>query len=81
MVFIPSPQTEYAFPLANDMEKEYHWIHRGMTLRDWFAGQALPAVLAGDYSADPEDQQTYEALVDIAYGIADKMLARREDET
>ena len=27
-----------AFPCENDAGKEYNWIKRGMSLRDWFAG-------------------------------------------
>lgn len=42
----------------------------GMTLRDWFAGQALAAcTIAGDATSD--------AAVGLAWRTADKMLARR----
>jgi hypothetical protein len=51
--------------------------HPGMTLRDWFAGRAMQAVvtgfLAGDQRGDLEHQHTAEA----AYAIADAMLAAR----
>jgi len=45
--------------------------HQGMTLRDWFAGQALAGVLANsndDYSEPPAKW---------AYAIADAMIAER----
>jgi len=45
--------------------------HGGMSLRDWFAGQALAGLLAGRgeyvWNAEPVD----------AYAIADAMLAER----
>ena len=48
--------------------------HVGMSLRDYFAGQAMAALVAfrGGYSA--HDAQT----ADTAYGIADAMLAERQ---
>ena len=49
---------------------------RGMTLRDWFAGRALEGRMAsGNWSASEE----YIANeVEVAYRIADAMLAERE---
>lgn len=35
-----------AFPFANDEDKNYNWISRGMTLREWLAGQALAGIMA-----------------------------------
>ena len=43
----------------------------GMTLRDWFAGQALIGELAAANMA------TSEALARCSYGMADAMLAER----
>lgn len=53
----------------------------GMSLRDWFAGQALVGILA-----EPTDAEGYavakEAVPDVcaadAYAIADAMIAARE---
>ena len=45
----------------------------GMTLRDWFAGQALKALSALVTTRGG----TSEALSKTAYGIADAMLAER----
>ncbi|MEC5289433.1 MULTISPECIES: hypothetical protein [unclassified Aurantimonas] len=46
----------------------------GMTLRDWFAGQALAAQGPG---AEYGDKITPEAYAKAAYAIADAMLAER----
>ena len=47
----------------------------GMSLRDWFAGQALAVMTtAPDYSKGPCDH----AIADRAYVIADAMLKARE---
>lgn len=57
---------EPAFPTTLDLD------HPGMSLRDWFAGQALSA-LAGMYGTfDPD------VISDWAYHLADEMLKRRE---
>jgi len=52
-----------AFPLRQD----------GMSLRDWFAGQAIVDAL---YINDDD----IEKLADWAYKVADAMLAAREKE-
>ena len=63
-----------AFPVSSyvnaDGETCQSWL-KGMTLRDWFAGQALPALAARtntDFDQDASD----------AYFMADAMLAARE---
>jgi hypothetical protein len=49
----------------------------GMTLRDYFAGQALPLVkVEGPASPD----QNLKAIANAAYKIADAMLAERTKE-
>ena len=66
------PENPYAFPRHPDhpMSTEYQRAEGGMTLRDWFAGQALAALLNG---------QKWEAqkLANEAYRAADAMLAER----
>jgi hypothetical protein len=62
-----------AFPSANA---------EGMTLRDYFAGQAMQAeltarILAYYQGHESADYDTYE-LADLAYSMADKMLISRE---
>lgn len=49
--------------------------HPGMSLRDWFAGQALASMtVAPDYSKG----HCNAAMADRAYHIADAMLERRK---
>jgi hypothetical protein len=49
----------------------------GMTLRDWFAGQALAARVASVSPASAEAQSPAE-LARWAYSVAQAMLAQRE---
>jgi hypothetical protein len=44
----------------------------GMTLRDYFAGQALPALIAKF-----EVNRDYKYVIQHAYGLADLMIAAR----
>ena len=85
-----------AFPLSNhtkrwnDVEKSYEQ-DEGMTLRDYFAGQALTSVLesSGDLqshydfkagsSGDNNIPSPY-AIATFSYALADAMLAAREDK-
>lgn len=48
----------------------------GMSLRDWFAGQALAGIIACP-GAEPDDASR-EGCASLAYGFADAMLAERE---
>ena len=60
------------------------YLHHGMSLRDWFAGQALPAVIAatsaGQHMPATRDSDTHIAFAITrgAYFIADAMLAARK---
>lgn len=50
--------------------------HPGMSLRDWFAGQALAA-----YVSRPDTRQSsYAELADWSYDAADAMLAARKGD-
>jgi hypothetical protein len=60
-------QNPYAFP---DDERQ-----TGMTLRDWFAGQALTGLLACD--AEDDVDVIYQAVATAAYKLADALLAER----
>jgi hypothetical protein len=56
-------------------------FHAGMTLRDWFAGQALTAIpLKDDGKRTPHEDRKQEAMwvATAAYRYADAMLAARE---
>jgi hypothetical protein len=48
---------------------------QGMSLRDWFAGQALVGLLSSDRE---EEQISFSGYVFMAYDIADEMLAARK---
>lgn len=56
---------------------------RGMSLRDWFAGQALTAIMGDDWYRDggPEADNAWseaaEGVARDAYTIADAMLTER----
>ena len=69
-----------AFPMPYSADSEYVGIskthaHYGMTLRDWFAGQALAGCLACEtWSYGPEETATY------CYDAADALLAEREKD-
>ena len=66
-----------AFPLrgfTNGVGEE-NWESRqhGMSLRDWFAGQALAGMLASE-----ESSGTWEDFARSAYRLADAMLKERK---
>lgn len=84
-----------AFPECKSRDSEPGWLREGMTLRDWFAGQALsqciqdaPAgSMGGDYPAAHGSPMHKEALqtkrdnaARIAYEYADAMIAARKDD-
>ncbi len=46
----------------------------GMTLRDYFAGEALNGLLA----SDPHGNLSLEVAADLSFKAADRMLERRE---
>jgi hypothetical protein len=61
-----------AFPIQHSNEPGAYEAETGMSLRDWFAGQALanPRTFPGDHSCA-------EDVAGWAYGIADAMIAER----
>jgi hypothetical protein len=72
-----------AFPTVFPAE-HYGTGYRGMTLRDYFAGQALCGLLSGDeyrllkQEADKRGLKRSTVLGPFSYNIADAMLAARE---
>lgn len=68
-----------AFPFdAGDAQNDWYVTeqHPGMSLRDWFAGQAMTGWLA---SYSPEDMAPVpEKVAKFFYSLADAMLAERE---
>ena len=65
-----------AFPLA--VPQPWEMMQEGMTLRDWFAGQAL-AGLMGHPALAPLHEGNYPLIADRAYLLADEMLKLRKD--
>lgn len=69
-----------AFPCENDESKQYNWIDNGMSLRDYFAGQALAGGLEQG-ARDEMDFKWWHSEKDIAeraYDIAGAMLKERK---
>lgn len=67
------PENPFAFPRSGS-----NGLHEapGMSLRDWFAGQALAGALA-----DFENNPTCEDAARRAYHMADAMLSARNAES
>jgi hypothetical protein len=65
--FVDGPRTEHVY---------------GMTLRDWFAGQALDGLLAGanEFEAEFNHEDPAIRFAWLAYRYADAMLFVREKE-
>lgn len=63
-------KVKYAFPLGSDWGSE-----DGMTLRDYFAGQALAGLCA---NADWSNMKEV-AIADAAFEYADAMMETRDD--
>lgn len=62
---------EPAFPGVEYYDEKPFTSYPGMTLRDWFAGQALVGILSGRMSSHAE------TCVDQAYHLADLMITKR----
>jgi hypothetical protein len=63
--------TYYGPPFDERPQHHYHSLVPDMTLRDWFAGQALIALIASENSGPPEMD------AEIAYEFADAMMKER----
>ena len=69
-----APENPAAFPRTSDL-----YAYSGMTLRDWFAGQALAGMMANEstpFSADVAEVDPHD-IAEAAYHLADAMLAER----
>lgn len=63
-----------AFPHLQPTDPQFAYSENGMSLRDWFAGQALAGMLA-----NPALDRSYAMNLDsAAYLIADGLIAARE---
>jgi len=71
-----------AFPVAMPMDEKgqevIHWA--GMSLRDYFAGKALPMALSCTSSEINKGESVPQMFARKAYEVADAMLAEREKE-
>lgn len=76
---IPRAENPPAFPSGDFTQCEPGY---GMTLRDWFAGQALPAIIAATSAGQHQvmregDTSIVAGITRDAYEMADAMLAAR----
>ena len=79
----PKPTSERHFPDGEVDINSYDFAERGMSLRDWFAGQALNGWLASFPPGNKVytgDRDCGEAVAELAYYFADAMLTEREKE-
>jgi hypothetical protein len=75
-----------AFPRPDTDHGSYgHGGHDGMTLRDYFAGQALGAIIvatsAGQHQPDRDGRDIVDGIAFDAYELADAMLTARQKGT
>jgi hypothetical protein len=66
-----------AFPMHPDLSLHDN-NHTGMSLRDWFAGQALSTLVANDIANPHSFSDKGETIAGAAYEIADAMLRARK---
>ena len=64
-----------AFPEPN---REHYYVQSGMSLRDWFAGQALAGILM-NYTTQ-KFGATEQTAAEYAYRYADAMIAARKGQ-
>ena len=68
---------EPAFPNSVPDDKTGEWMSSpGMTLRDWFAGQALTGLVLLVGGSDKAQELSRDTAA-VAYALADAMLAER----
>jgi hypothetical protein len=70
-----TPANPPAFPSGYGDPRNPGWIGGGMSLRDWFAGQALLRVYNDGGRYSPEGMKQ---VAKYSYAMADAMLAERE---
>jgi len=72
------------YPQCGPLDDEPGWIRGGMSLRDWFAGQAPPMdqewLRSYFYGRDPLPSDIPYAISKWNYEYADAMLAERDKE-
>jgi hypothetical protein len=70
------PNTITVGPAGDEYHPADHGVS-GLSIRDWFAGQALAGFIAGLYAGD-NSGWTVDGNVTAAYEYADAMLAKRD---
>jgi hypothetical protein len=67
-----------AFPIQGSYDTDYE--HNGMSLRDWFAGQALAGILGGGFAdtIPHDDINGGRDAAAFAYQYADAVIAERK---
>jgi hypothetical protein len=68
----------FAFPQSNPDVAYSDYIGGGMTLHDWFAGQALMGLMASRNPTSPRFHPDDDAQ--YVHAVADAMLAAREEK-
>lgn len=65
----------WAFPSGDAVypDGQIQYGHYGMSLRDWFAGQALAGIMANPNNS----RNSYSSIAKLAYEQADEMLNRK----
>ena len=54
------------------------FFHKGLLLRDYFAGQATVGYITAHPNTHLDDLDVAAYVADLSYGIADALIARRE---
>ena len=66
----------FPHPERTEPDNEFYGASSGMTLRDWFAGQALISVYGSGDRYGPEGMRQ---VAEHAYAMADAMLKQRSE--
>lgn len=73
------PKNPPAFPhFVPKGSEDAPWAYNGMTLRDWFAGQALAAFITAPGDIGAQARTCDDRAAEWAYKTADAMLRARE---
>ena len=67
----------YAFPMHMNINADDQAFTYGMTLRDYFAGQALAGLLA---SPNLDKSLPLNITIECSYKVADAMIAERNND-
>ena len=79
-----SNQISYAFPSENDADKQYNYIHKGITVEDYFAAKALQGLLSNPVSCDEIRHNSnfgkgqVERITSVAYYYARQMMREKQ---